>query len=441
MKWSWSVALLCALPVHGAIHELDIEPEVQRHSELCWAAVSVMATRAFPESETYRPATQEEVVLYTEAGLDTLAASGASEPQIVEDKRTACGVDYAGCNRTGQPLLLGLDRDRINKVAPGLKRMLSPEHFRMDIGVRKAPIIIRWFYTSSDDCDNEEEGPPRFGMHALIVTGYDDVTKEIRVWDPWPEHNQAEPSGHVRHKWLSMKRYEHPVNDNGSPVRSSHGFDVFAIRLRGQSAATSSLGLKQIPPVPPCVHESVAIMGGTPDVRQVIDGVMHGLVVRAENGSILQGPFEAGSPFPILALRSADVDLKRASPERLFLPQTKALVVPVLQAGRVVESFLLLHGRDGWVEGGYSNNQIAKLLVDVRRDRSSPQRSAAGFYLVSIPEEGSFFAAHGFMDQADLISLANGARGGFVPARQALTGVLGQIDRRKNGTGHVERPQ
>jgi hypothetical protein len=444
MKWSWSVALLCALPVHGEIHVLDIEPEVQRHSQLCWAAVSVMATRAFPASATYRPATQEEIVIYEEAGVNTLAIGGAAEPQTVTKARTDCGVNYAKCNEPQQPWLLGLASNKINKLAPGLKRMLTPEHFRVDFAVRKTPIIIRWFYVVSGDSETESADPNyRFGMHALIVTGYDDVTQDLRVWDPWPEHNQVTPSGHVRHKWISMKRYVHPVNDNGKRVVAKHGGDEFAIRLGTQPSAPGGYpALIQVPPEPPAnAPVPVHIANRPPTLQQAIDGAMGDLVVRAENGSVLRGPFEAGRPFPIVALSSAEIDQQRARLEGLFRPESTAMVVPVMQGGRLVESFLLLREGAGWVEGGYSNNEIARLLVNIRRERASPQRAEAGFYLVSIPEEGSFFAAHGFKDQANLISLDDGARGDFVPAKRALTDILGQIDRRKTGTEHVVRPQ
>jgi hypothetical protein len=238
-----------------------------------------------------------------------------------------------------------------------------------------------------------------------------------------------------------MSRYEHPINDEGHSVKAAHGFDEFAIRLRGQPIDNGYPNLKEIDPVPVNPPDPVAIPDGPPDVRQAIRDFMGRIEVRAEDGLVLRGPFQAGDPIPILAMKSAAIDRERAQPERLFQPQSSAMMVPVFKDGILVDSFLLLNRHGGWVEDGYSNNEIARLMVNLRNNRKSPERPEAGFYLVSIPEEGSFFAGHGFRNRANLISLDNGAMGDFIPARQALEALHKQIDRRKSGTRGEVRPR
>jgi hypothetical protein len=66
---------------------------------------------------------------------------------------------------------------------------------------------------------------------------------------------------------------------------------------------------------------------------------------------------------------------------------------------------------------------------------TSAARSAAGFYLVSIPERGSFFIGHGFGSQSVLVSLANDGSGRPEPGEQALKAVLDRIDRNRTGGG------
>ncbi len=74
--------------------------------------------------------------------------------------------------------------------------------------------------------------------------------------------------------------------------------------------------------------------------------------------------------------------------------------------------------------GGYSNNEIAHRVTEWRRRNAQhPAHKGKNFFLLSIPEQGTFFLANGYGKQANLISLQNG-KSDFQPAGQALKTVI-----------------
>jgi len=98
-------------------------------------------------------------------------------------------------------------------------------------------------------------------------------------------------------------------------------------------------------------------------------------------------------------------------------------------SGEIVDSIQMYHERGGWREAHYSNTQITALMETVRSNHPiNPRDPSHSYYLVSIPEQDEFFAAHGFGPNAVLASLNNDARGSGVSANDALGGVIKKVD-------------
>lgn len=450
MKKICLLALLGVLPVHAAVHTLPLAREVQQGELLCWAAVSAMASRAF-ESNGFRPATQKEVVWYEAAGVtDAVPLVAPPYPAAIGPAVTMCTNNPGTgiCNANKSPWLPGLTTTTVATLQlPGQKKMLSEGHFLFDIKTRKTPVIIRWYYQG-----NAARGPDgsllprREGGHVLLVTGIDTGTKELRVWDPWPHRKPGQsaagerlPPGHKREKWISFGRYKNPVKDNGWLVSAMHGFDEFSLRKSTEPFTPGNYPalITQAVPARQALDcddrtRSFDFRGGPPDVQKAAGEFMRKLVIRDEEGRPRKARLDPpGEPIPIVAFGSEDLLRARSNPEALLESRTTAVIVPVTENGELVDSFLMLREGERWKEGGYSNNEIARLLLEVRNRAENRERTTRGFYLVSIPEEGSFFATHGFGRDAEMIPLADDAQGRFVPARQWLEPVIRQAERNK----------
>jgi len=75
----------------------------------------------------------------------------------------------------------------------------------------------------------------------------------------------------------------------------------------------------------------------------------------------------------------------------------------------MIDSFLMLHDKNGWKAGGYSNNQITSLLCEARKLlEAKPHKGRV--YLVSIPELSAFFVAQGFHNKASIAGLSRNPR-------------------------------
>lgn len=208
---------------------LDIEREIQLNEHSCWAAVSVMALRAFKRSGVEQ-LDQRELVFYREAGIafprdldDPVKAAALT------NARADCGADLGGCRGLGNPWLYSLHSQR---VPAG--RALAPGHFRKEIKDRKRPVIIGWDYS---DTTHSPDTPG--GEHFVIVTGFDDSDPDdlkLRIWNPWPteEHERriraAGGDPVVREFWISYSSYLNPVGGDGHKAR--HEVDVYKLRTR-----------------------------------------------------------------------------------------------------------------------------------------------------------------------------------------------------------------
>ena len=434
VKYFWLAALLCA-PVSADVSTIEVPREIQQAEEVCWAAVSTMAVNSFgikikvkvndnPDYET-RALTQQGIIALQETGVMT-AKQLKNNRKAFDDAWDACDP-VTDCATRGSPWLYRLAS---SSVAAG--KMLSQDVFAKDIGERKTPIIIQWNYPSDSQ---GQPGNPQGSSHVLIVTGYNpgDTVRTLRVWDPWPTVELAAQRDQPpeREKWISYQQYSNPDNDLGAVAE--HQGDLFKLRLAGSPAPPGYPNAIDAPPQNISSPISIDFDHGIVAVHEIVDTAIHDRVVLDRAGHRLPGPFTAKSPFPIIALGQSALLRTRERPQELLINRTAAFLVPVYQQEQLVDSFIVRNANGGWSERGYSNDRIAHLLVELRERMTSAVRPADGFYLVSIPERGSFFIGHGFGSQSVLVSLANDGSGKPEPGERALKAVIDRIDR--NGTG------
>jgi hypothetical protein len=209
--------------------QLDIEREIQINEKSCWAAVSVMAMRAF-KSSGVEQVPQLELIFYREADIafpkDRQIAEKAAALKTARDD---CTLNMGMCRGLGAPWLFSLHSQN---VPPG--RALAPGHFRKEIKDRKRPVIIRWDYGNTD----HSSGNNPETEHYLIVIGYDDTDGDdpkLLVWNPWPtaqKEAEIEAAGGtvVREFWMPYSRYLNP--DQGDGLKAVHEGDIYKLRTR-----------------------------------------------------------------------------------------------------------------------------------------------------------------------------------------------------------------
>jgi hypothetical protein len=418
MKWTRILLLACAIPVHAEVITLDtLGVEAQQRSMWCWAAVSVMGIKSFQEQGDFHHLSQVQVVARREVGV-------VNSSQVNTDAiRDAIAAAEATCGDTDQcdvgeaPLLFDLDS---NFPAAGFA--LSMKALSMDIKDRGHPVIIRWSYSTTS-------GNKPLGTHALIITGYDDnddfntsvnsSALKVRIFDPLPV-GSSDLSKHE--KWMPYQNYLKPFNHEGVRARPIHGRDQYRMRLLANDTPPDA------DKYPKVAVDSTAVPATQPGgfeppqvLEPAIKQYMSHQVFLKRDGHPRKAVLVAGKAIPVVAFGAEDLVRSANHPESLLMQRTAAYVVPVLEGREVVDSFLLLKDANGrWAEGGYSNNEIASLASKIRQQHACAAPDAAEYYIVSIPEVAAYFVAHGFQQQAKLVSLDYDARGGFVPASKAL---------------------
>jgi len=456
MKWLLTLAALVPLQASAESHTLNLPGIIQRHGSLCWAAVSAMASRAFPVPCQYRRPTQSDVLYSRNITQHELPRHcprrcrkndppSCAGPDPLEEGKDHCGLDAIDCNLPGSTWLLGLSSRKVAEIKTGNVRELTSDRILHEIKNRKAPVLISWYYpdpatlTQADLLAragsvaaaaallNSNRGP---SGHALIITGYDDTTNEVRVWDPWPVRAPNETDINTRLKWIPYERYKNPRVDDGAPVNADHDSDEFAL-CRCAPEALESLESLQTTAVQ--TRDPVSIVrpvdfnfghGGF-DLTLERETAMRGRVVRDADGREIGGSLVSETGFPTVAITSRNLMDARARPEVLLESRTMAIVVPVKRNDQLVDSFLLINSSAGWTEGGYSNNEIARRLLEFRTAR----RREGDFYLLAIPEYGKFYVARGFTTHAELVPLDGDVRRQFAPASRVLQEAAAEIER------------
>jgi len=414
----------------------NIGKEVQEEDLLCWAAVSAMAVRAFPEDVDFKHPTQRDIVIYERAGIKSVsdlkkAKNGANAGlQLKLTNATNTCTPFGLCNATKPD---GLHLYDLTSKKVGAGKALTPTHFEIEIDIRKCPVPIRWSYQGL----KKTNGRFRSGEHALIITGFKKATHELRVWDPWPALSNPDPLPGQHQKWIPYATYFDPQSDEGLDAVAQHEFDEYKLRRKG-TKIPAGMGYPTLATVPePATLQEISLNfeDQTLDLLKPVEKFLRAHVVRDSAGDAVHGPYTAGEPFPIIPLKVATLR-KASQPESLLKPRTSAVVVPILKDGQVIDSFLLLHDKRGWRAGGYSNNKIAALLTEAREmhPKELPARSS---YLVSIPELSTFFVANGFADRARLAPLNDHGIKTFARSREALGAVVVRI---RGETGHQPKP-
>jgi hypothetical protein len=336
----------------------------------------------------------------------------------------------------------------VAELGIGNVRELTADRILLEIKNRKAPVIIKWTYLDPATLSAVERllragsteaaaamlnSTRGAGDHFLIITGFDDSTNEVRVWDPWPKQGVNEPEGHLRHKWIPYARYQNPLIDNGAPVNASHDFDEFAMcRCAPEAFPTlESLAVAVQPRDPAQIMRLVDFnfRSGVPELLDERERSLRSRVVRDAEGRRLRGKLVSETGLATVVITSKQLMDTRQRPEVLLESRTSSLVVPVMRKGELVDSFLLVNSSSGgWQEGGYSNDEIARRLTEFRKERSSEGR----FYLLAIPEHGLFFVARGFTTEAELVPLDGDTARQFEPASRVLQKVADEIERKEH---------
>jgi len=414
-----AAACLCSTTVRGAGPKvLDLKHEQQQGVNLCWAAVSTMAVRAFPNESPDPPITQQLTVVYGLSQVHNRVQRWVTRLINFRNFEKRCS-DLVQCDRAFEPWMYRIDSDEV-----GQGRVLPEAAIAHEIGEGR-PVIIRWDY--SGIVPPHDDLPK--GEHALIITGYDAENHRVRIFDPWPPANPGEPSSSASERWHPYEVYVDPKVGMGLPIRAIHQHDIYKMRRIGKPVP------KNVPaPVPlASAHEisltPVTFAAALEGAQPVIDAAMRGRVVLGSDGRPLPGEFTAAPAIPVVAISAAGLVEAGGRAMDLLAPRTSSLVVPITRRGQheVVDSLQVYNDAGTWKVGGYSNTAIVSLAFEARREPARDTPLERGFYLVSIPERSAFFAGYGQGEGAMLVSLGGEPGAGLTTGRHALDAILDSL--------------
>jgi hypothetical protein len=408
----------------------DAEPQYASH--LCWAAADTLAVNQFYPACPLPPGTLAPAYFPSsqavDAGIHAYQHQGAATstftPETVGQTLQDCGdnIQKVQCNDFDFPPLRGLTYNTGfptgTPSATGTDSLgFTWEAAKQEIDNGR-PFLFMWSFDGSGSA---------VGAHQLVATGYSDErnasgARYLQIWDPLPVPNSlpsAVPAcgplagvpvtGHSQ--WILFSKYTTPVSDMGVPAVAVHGMDLWnlaripvpqapVITVDGGTPAPprplppGNLHIR-IPPPPRRLAElpfAKALATALPSSLQV-DLQVSGAEPRA-----------LGVPFPIVGLPLEQLLRGQKDPTRMLVGSTSAILFPVQSQGVVVDAFLLLFINGRWQREGYANVEITARLVEVRARYAAQQHiELSSFYLVSVPGEVAFFAAHGQGGQAVLI--------------------------------------
>lgn len=414
-----------ARSAHNALALGDAEPQYGTH--LCWAAADVLAVNQFykncPTTMSPNPGligTSQSL----EAAYQLYNHSGNLTSANLASLKGTCEGNIQACNSWGEPLLTGLSSNRgFTNAAPTVgsnSTGLTWGAMMKEIDAGR-PVLFVWDYP-----DNDPSNLPA-GPHELVATGYSDErdssgTQYLLIWDPWPPPTLPMPVSAVpecgpapgvnatpqHSRWVHFSTYTHVGSDMGVTVNPSHDSDRWGLAMITPSAPVLTIESATRPlPQPPTPYYrnlrpprtplaemsfAEALSTALPESRQ-IDLQVSGAAPRT-----------LGVPFPIVGLGLKKLLSAQHDPTALLAGKTSAILFPVESQGEVVDAFLMLLMDGRWQRGGYANLEITQRLVDVRaRYAARKHLPVDSFYLVSVPGEVAFFAAHGARNHAVLI--------------------------------------
>jgi hypothetical protein len=417
----------------------DAEP--QYASGLCWAAAEVLTVNQFypqclpttgtPPATPARFRTSQAV----EAGYHEWHYSTASPPlSTLGWYLSHCEDDIQNCDDWDSPQLYGLTfkwgKDFNDSNGSPDPQGLNWEAMTQEIDHGR-PVLFKWAYSL------DGTGTTPVAKHQLVVIGYSDEggTQQLQIWDPLPVPDALPsqvpacgPAGSVvvtpdHSRTILFSTYRVPVNDMGLAVTAMHDYDQWNIAVIAPDApqlTVESLTLP-LPPSPPPLQRS------QPEMRfaKALE------LARAEARLLdLQVPGAAprslGLPFPIVGLGFQQLLGSLSDPTSLLKGTTSAVLFPVESHGEVVDAFLMLFSDRRWRRGGYANIGVTKRLVKVREEYAKLKHiPIESIYVVSVPGEAAFFAAHGRDTQTILIPASSDPKidavaGQAVPAAKQL---------------------
>lgn len=413
-----AAACLCPTTVRGAGPSvLELQREQQQGVNLCWAAVSTMAVRAFPNERPDPPITQQLTVVYGLSQVHNRWQKRLTRRINFGNFEERCS-DLTRCDQPFEPWLYRIDSDQVGEG------MVLPEAAIAHEIAQRRPVIIRWNYAGIV--------PPRVdlpkGEHALIITGYDAENHKVRIFDPWPPLNPARPSS-LSENWHPYEVYVDPGVGMGLPITAIHKFDIYKMRRINKPAPTGVPAPVPLANARPISLTPVSFAAALEGAKPVIDEAMRRRVVLGSNGRPQTGEFTVAAAIPIVAISAAGLVDAREQPEGLLAQRTSSLVVPITRKGeqQVVDSFLVYNDAGIWKAGGYSNTAIVSLAVEARREHAREGRLERGFYLVAIPERPAFFVGYGQGAGAMVVSLDGEPGEGLTRGSYALNGVLDSL--------------
>lgn len=415
-----AVACLCPMTVRGAGPSvLDLQREQQMGVNLCWAAVSTMAVRAFPNERPDPPITQQLTVVYGLSQVHNRFQKWVSRRINFGNFEERCSSLFR-CDQAFQPWLYRIDSDQVGEG------MVLPEAaIAHEIVQGRRPVIIRWNFSAvgREDLPQTE--------HALIITGYDAENHQVRIFDPWPPVNADGQPSSLSEQWHPYEVYVDPRVGMGMPITAIHKHDIYKMRRIGKPVPAGVPAPVPLANARPVSLNPVSFAAALEGAKPVIDEAMRGRVVRRSDGRPQAGKFTAAPAIPIVAISTAGLVDAREQPADLLTQRTSSLVVPITRVGEddVVDSFLVYNDAGTWRAGGYSNTAIASLAVDARRQHTSAGREGRGFYLVSIPEQSAFLVGYGQGAGARLVSLGGKPGPGLIRGSLALNSVLEAMER------------
>jgi hypothetical protein len=434
----------------NALQLSDAEP--QYASRLCWAAADVLAVNQFYKQ---CPATPPPGFFPTSQAVDVgWVAWHTSSPNppiaLLNGYISGCETTFQGvnCNYFGNPPLRGLTFKTGFSGQPastgtdstGLTWAAAKQE--IDAG---RPFLFSWNYPA----DGTSSSSP-VGLHQLVATGYSDErdssgTQWLQIWDPWPVPTKLVSSvpacgpapgvnATARHsQWIRFSTYGDPVSDMG--ITAEHASDQWDLAMEIPAAPVLTIDGTPAAPLPPSpipfhryAHPPQAPLSQLRFAKAVAGALPQSLQINLQVSGA--APRSLDVPFPIVGLGFQQLLSAQKDPVRLLAGTTSAILFPVLSQGEVVDAFLVLFIEGRWQRAGYANVEITQRLVDVRARYAAQQHLPLdSFYMVSVPGEVAFFAAHGKGTAAVLIPASTdpsiGAVAGEpVPANQQLSKLI-----------------
>jgi hypothetical protein len=403
--WRALLALAVALVAESAAAAVDVPytPTPQRASLLCWAATTQMVADAMTPPHPVDPDELYKIVAQ--------AFVPVGDP-LFDGRVQACKMSIKSCDTTFSPILDKMGFTFLNtNTSAHPAQSLTQDELRTELDHGRL-MIFGWEYADSS----------RGGLHLMLIAGYHLTASgslRLHIYDPLPVDIGSAQTITYNNYTVATPKDLH--NDMGLPYAQSMNY--YDIQYQGGSrplppsnflvegGANSTAPLPPAPAPPVAAHsrESVALGAAIQESRP--SALRELAQFDAEDYSPPHGQQAKPSvdkPFPIVALGLDELRAAAGAPTaQLLRAESGVVLYPVLAAGKIRDSFLLIKRGTNWIRGGYANTAVARLLVEQRNRRANSGRPQSASYLVSVPEFGVFFLAQGSGDDATLIPVTS----------------------------------